>query len=132
VAHSIELVSNAIRRTAAGCLKEIEVLLLRVILLCRPLALLSLAARDQEIEVGTSPICDTQEQVERFVTLYDGDAHRTVNNVNAVEHDPTACAVSTTAYVRGRQLATARNKHTTFQVVPSLFLALSRRTASKP
>jgi len=110
--------------SAGRCLKEVAVLLLRVILLCLPLALLSLPSRAQEIEVGTSLICDTQEQVERFVTLYDGDAQSTVNNVNATEHDPTACAVSTTAYVRGRQLATARNKHTTFHIVPILVLGV--------
>jgi hypothetical protein len=88
------------------------------------LVLLSLPSRAQEIEVGTSLICDTQKQVERFVTLYDGDAQSTVNNVNAAEHDPTACAVSTTAYVRGRQLATARNKHTAFQIVSILVLGV--------
>ena len=97
----------------------------RITLLVMPLALLlSLPARAQEIEVGTSLICDTQEQVERFVTLYDGDAQSTVNSVNAAEHNPTACAVSTMAYVRGRQLARARNKDTTFQIVPILVLGV--------
>jgi hypothetical protein len=104
--------------------KEVAVILSRVIPLLLPLVLLSLPSRAQEIEVGTSLICDTQKQVERFVTLYDGDAQSTVNNVNAAEHDPTACAVSTTAYVRGRQLATARNKHTAFQIVSILVLGV--------
>jgi hypothetical protein len=97
----------------------------RIALFVMPLALLlSLPARAQEIEVGTSLICDTQQQVERFVTLYDGDAQSTVNSVNAAEHNPTACAVSTMAYVRGRQLARARNKDTTFQIVPILVLGV--------
>jgi hypothetical protein len=97
----------------------------RITLLVTPLVLLlSLPASAQEIEVGTSLICDTQEQVERFVTLCDGDAQSTVNSVNAAEHNPTACAVSTMAYVRGRQLARARNKDTTFQIVPILVLGL--------
>jgi hypothetical protein len=97
----------------------------RITLLVMPLVLLlSLPARAQEIEVGTSLICDTQEQVERFVTLYDGDAQSAVNSVNAAEHNPTACAVSTMAYVRGRQLARARNKDTTFQIVPILVLGV--------
>jgi hypothetical protein len=97
----------------------------RITLLVMPLALLlGLPARAQEIEVGTSLICDTQQQVERFVTLYDGDAQSTVNSVNAAEHNPTACAVSTMAYVRGRQLARARNKDTTFQIVPILVLGV--------
>jgi hypothetical protein len=77
-----------------------------------------------EVEVGTSLICNTCEQVERFVALYDGNSERTANSVNAFEHDPTACAVSTMAYVRGRQLATARNKDTAFQIVPILVLGV--------
>ena len=120
----IGLVSNTVRPIGRDVLKEVPVLLLRIIPLFLPLVLLSLPSRAQEIEVGTSLICDTQEQVERFVTLYDGDAQSTVNNVNAAEHDPTACAVSTTAYVRGQQLAIARNKHTTFQIVPILVLGV--------
>jgi hypothetical protein len=97
----------------------------RITLLVLPLVLLSgLPARAQEVEVGTSLICDTQEQVERFVTLYDGDAQSTANSVNAAEHNPTACAVTTMAYVRGRQLARARNKDTTFQIVPILVLGV--------
>jgi hypothetical protein len=97
----------------------------RLTLLVPALVLLfGLPARAQEVEVGTSLICDTQEQVERFVTLYDGDVQSTANIVNAAEHNPTACAVSTMAYVRGPQLARARNKDTTFQIVPILVLGV--------
>jgi hypothetical protein len=90
------------------------------------LLLLSLPARGREleVEVGTSLICDTQAQVERFVALYDGDAQSTVDTVNAAEHDPTACAVTTIAFVRGPQLATARGKETTFQIAPILVLGV--------
>jgi hypothetical protein len=97
----------------------------RLTLLALPLlALLSAPARAQEVEVGTSLVCDTQEQVERFVALYDGDAQSTAKSVNAEEHSPAACAVTTMAYVRGRQLATARNKDTAFQIVPILVLGV--------
>jgi hypothetical protein len=97
----------------------------RLTLLALPLlALLGSPARAQEVEVGTSLVCDTQAQVERFVALYDGDAQSTVNSVNAAEHDPTACAVTTMAYLRGRQLATARNKDRAFQIVPILVLGV--------
>jgi hypothetical protein len=90
------------------------------------LLLLSLPARGREleVEVGTSLICDTQAQVERFVALYDGDAQSTVDTVNAAEHNPTACAVTTIAFVRGPQLATARGKETTFQIAPILVLGV--------
>ena len=81
-------------------------------------------ARELEVEVGTSLICDTRAQVEQFVALYDGDAQSTVDTVNAAEHNPTACAVTTIAYVRGPQLATARGKETSFQIAPILVLAV--------
>lgn len=96
----------------------------RLALLMLPL-FFDMPAQAQEVEVGTSLICDTQEQVERFVTLFDGDAQRAVNGVNAAEHDPTACAVSTMAYVRGSKLATARSKDTTFQIVQILVLGVT-------
>jgi hypothetical protein len=35
------------------------------------LLLLGVPAQAQEVEVGTSLVCDTQEQSERFVALYD-------------------------------------------------------------
>jgi hypothetical protein len=97
----------------------------RLALLVLPLlAFLGSPAQAQEVEVGTGLVCDTQEQVERFIALYDGDALSTAKSVNAAEHNPTACAVSTMAYVRGRQLATARNKDTAFQIVPILVLGV--------
>lgn len=97
----------------------------RTALLVLPLVFLSSpAAQAHDVEVGTSLICDTQAQVERYVSLYDGDAESTVASVNAAEQNPTACAVVTMSYVRGRQLARARNKDTSFQIVPILVLGL--------
>ena len=89
-----------------------------------PFLLLGFPAQAQEAEVGTNLVCDTQAQVERFVALYDGDAQRAVDAVNAEVHDPTACAVSTIAFVRGHQLATARSKDAAFQIVPILVLGV--------
>jgi hypothetical protein len=89
-----------------------------------PLTAVPAQARQLEVEVGTSLICDTQAQVEQFVALYDGDAQSAVDTVNAAEHNPTACAVTTIAYVRGPQLATARGKETSFQIAPIRVLAV--------
>jgi hypothetical protein len=94
-------------------------------LLVLPLLLmLSFPAQAQDIEVTNGLICDTQEQVEQFVSLFDGDAQSTAEKVNIAEHNPTACVVSGMAYVRGRNLATARTKDTTFQIVPILVLGV--------
>ena len=97
----------------------------RITLFVLPLVLFSSPpAQAHDVEVGTSLICDTQAQVERYVSLYDGDPESTANSVNAEEHNPTACAVVTMSYMRGRQLARARNKDTSFQIVPILVLGL--------
>ena len=98
----------------------------RSLLVLAMLSLLAVPAQAQapEVEVGTSLICDTQEQVQRFVALYDGDVESALNGVNAAEHDPTACGVSTMAYVRGPQLATARNKDAAFEIVQILVLGV--------
>jgi hypothetical protein len=94
-------------------------------LLVLPLLLmLGLPAQAQEVEVTNGLICDTQEQVEQFVALYDGHAQSTAEKVNVAERNPTACIVSGIAYVRGRELATARAKDTTFQIVPILVLGV--------
>jgi hypothetical protein len=94
-------------------------------LLALPLLLtLGFAAQAQEVEVTSGLICDTQQQVEQFVALYDGDAKDTAERVNAAENNPTACVVSGMAYVRGRELKTARTKDTTFQIVPILVVGV--------
>jgi hypothetical protein len=88
------------------------------------LLMLCLAAHAQEVEVTSGLICDTQRQVEQFVALYDGNARDTAAKVNAAENNPTACVVSGMAYVRGHELAKARTKGTTFQIVPILVLGV--------
>lgn len=97
----------------------------RPALLVLPLLLmLSFPARAQQVEVGSGLVCDTQAQAERFVALYDGEAESTAEKVNTAERDPTACVVSTIAYLRGRKVAMARTRDTTFQIVPILVLGI--------
>jgi hypothetical protein len=100
----------------AACLKAL--LLVPSVLFFRP------AAQAQEVELGPSLICNTENQAERFNALYDGDAQAAISAVNSEMHDPTACGLVNAAYVRGRQLATARNKDTTFGVVEILVVGI--------
>ena len=107
---------------------------LRLAVLALPLLLLAGAAAraeetkvpqgSREAEIGTGLVCDTQEQVERFISLYDGDPQDAVKKVNDAEGDPTACVVTAMAYVRGRTLSTARHKDTAFQIIPILVLGI--------
>lgn len=79
-------------------------------------------ARAQDVEIGTRLVCNTQQQVERFVALFDGDPQRTANSVNAALRDPKACAFYSMAYIRGQQMTTAKKRDTIFQIVPLVVL----------
>jgi hypothetical protein len=86
----------------------------------------ALSARAQEVQTGTVMICDTQKQVERFVTLFDGNAQIAISAVNAEEQNPTACAVADIAYVHGPQVGTARSRTEAFGIIP--IIAVGVRT----
>jgi hypothetical protein len=103
---------------------------LRALVLVPSVLLLATAASAQDVELGPSLICNTDKQVQRFIALYDGDAQAAINAVNSEVHDPTACGLVNTAYVRGRQLATARNKDTAFGVVEILVLGIVDKEGS--
>jgi hypothetical protein len=89
-------------------------------------SLASPAARAQqiEVEVGESLVCDTQQQVERFVTLFDGNAENAASAVNNEENDPNACGVVAVAFVRGPEIATTRNRTGTYRVMRILVLGV--------
>jgi hypothetical protein len=88
-----------------------------------------------DIEVETGVFCDTQKQMERYVAVFDGDTQRAIDAVNAEEKDPTACVYGTIAYVRGPEIATARNKNETYHIVRVIvvgFMTHSGFRASAP
>jgi hypothetical protein len=81
-------------------------------------------AQASEYEIGTSLLCDTQAQAERFVALFSGDAQVAVQAVNAEEHDPTACALINVAFLRGSHLGTARHGDAAFEIVRILVVGI--------
>jgi hypothetical protein len=96
------------------------------------LLILASPARADEVQIGTSLVCDTQRQVERFVVLYDGDALAAVSAVNAEEHDDNACGMITMAFVPGPALTTARAKDATFQIIPIVVLGVVTSDGIQP
>jgi hypothetical protein len=80
--------------------------------------LMCVPAHAYEIESGSVIACDTQEQVERFVQLFDGDQQLAINSVNSEEHNPSACAVIDVAYVPGPSLGVARSRSYAFEITP--------------
>jgi hypothetical protein len=77
-----------------------------------------------DVEIGTSLVCDTQKQVERYVALYKGDPQAAVGAVNAEANDPTACGLSTVAFLRGPRIATARSADIAFNIVRILVVGV--------
>lgn len=100
------------------------------------LALLSLLicspARAQEYEHATALLCDSQEQVERYVALFKGDEKPAIEAVNAEQHDPNACGLASVAFVRGPGLGTARNKESAFQIVRVLVVGIETPDGLRP
>jgi hypothetical protein len=73
---------------------------------------------------ATSLVCNTQTEVERFVTLCTGDAQSTIGAVNAEEHNPTACALINVAYLRGSRIGMARHGDNAFELVRILVVGI--------
>jgi hypothetical protein len=86
--------------------------------------LLTPPAHADELQLGTGLVCDTQQQAERFVSVYEGDAETAISTVNAEQHDPTACVIATIAYVPGEPLTTTMKNYKTYQIVPVTVLGI--------
>ena len=108
----------------AFALRLASLILPSILLLVLPARADDLPARADDLQIGTSLVCDTQQQVERFVTLYDGDVQTAVSTVNAEEHDPNACVIATMVYVQGPPLATTTSKDKMFHIVPVLVVGV--------
>jgi hypothetical protein len=78
--------------------------------------LLCTSAHAYEIETGDVMICDTRQQVERFVELFDGNAQVALSTVNAEQNNPGACALANVAFVRGGAIGMARTMSRAFRI----------------
>ena len=73
----------------------------------------------ERVEIDTNLFCDTQQQVERFVSLLDqngGSAEAAIASVNDESKTPDACVIATAAYRRAGVAGTAKNNEATFDV----------------
>ena len=59
----------------------------------------------QKLEAGMGLICNSAEQVERYLTLHiaDRSPEAAIQTVNEEAHDPNACSLASIAFVRGMQ-----------------------------
>jgi hypothetical protein len=86
-------------------------------LLCAP-------AGATDYEIGPSLACDTQEQVERFVALFAGDAQDAIQIVNGEEQNPSACVIRNVAFMRGMKVGMARHGDSAFEIVRILVVGI--------
>ena len=93
-------------------------------LILTSILLMELPAQAADVQVGTTLVCDTEQQVEHFIAFYEGDAETAIEAVNAEARSPTACALAEIAYVPGPPLATTRTKVATFQIVRVLVIGI--------
>ena len=89
--------------------------------------LMCVPAHAYEIETGSVMICDSQEQVERFVQLFDGNQQLAINAVNSEEHNPGACAIIDAAYVPCPSLGVIRNGSYAFEITPIVVVGTTRQ-----
>ena len=87
---------------------------------------------NSKIQVGTTIICDTQKQMERFVVLFDGDYGSAINKVNVEENNPTACMGATMAYVQGDELSKAKSTTGTYHIIRVLVVGIGTAHGFQP
>jgi hypothetical protein len=61
------------------------------------------ADKNRSVEVGVGLICNSEAQVERYLSLHikDETPDAAIKTVNAEAQDPNACALAAIAFVRG-------------------------------
>jgi hypothetical protein len=76
------------------------------------------------VEVGDALICETQQQVERYIALYSGDREAAIRAVNREEGDPMACGVLSAAFVRGPAIEAASHGDMAFKILRILVVGV--------
>src|SRR5215510_6583804 len=94
--------------------RRIALLLLPSILLMAP------PAQAAHIQFGTTLVCDTEQQVERFIDFYDGDTETAVEAVYAVVREPTSSALPETAHFPGTTPTATKTLLPTSRTPPAL------------
>jgi hypothetical protein len=95
-----------------------------ILLLASPASAEDVQVGIDDIQIGTGLVCDTQQQVKRFVSVYDDDVDTAVSTVNAEEHKPNACVIAAMAYVPGEPIAMAMHNGKMFHIVPIVVVGI--------
>jgi len=58
---------------------------------------------DSSVEVGIGLICNSEQQVQRYLALHDQPPEKAIQLVNTEAADPNACSMAAIAFTRGKQ-----------------------------
>ena len=88
----------------------------------------------QQVVAAQIMICDTQKQVERFVTFshITGKASSAIKAVNTEAENPTACGMADAAYLRGTAVSVTRTATEGFEIVPIIVVAIRTPDGMRP
>jgi hypothetical protein len=82
-----------------------------------------------DVEVGAGLICNSAEQVERYLALHIADSapEQAIKTVNDEVKDPNACALAAIAFVRGEQSKSVEAPGGIMKVTEVVIVALQTR-----
>jgi hypothetical protein len=86
------------------------------VIVCVCTLLWTVGAKAQDIQASAGVVCDTQEQMEKFIAYAADDPRSALVRVNTEAANPQACGHVTAAFVRGAEVSTARIKHRGFAI----------------
>jgi hypothetical protein len=81
-----------------------------------------------DVEVGDALVCDTREQVERYIAFYKGDQEAAVRAVNREEGDRAACGIVSAAFVRGARVGATSQANMAFEIVRILVVGVDSQS----
>ena len=87
--------------------------------------LAAVPAQAYDVETGSIMICDTQQQIERYVQLFDGNREAAIKAVNTEASNPSACAMTNVAYVKGEEIGMARSATDGYKVIQVAVVAVN-------
>jgi len=74
------------------------------------------------LNVGTGLVCNTKQQVERYVELFQGDPKAAAEQVNQEAGEPDACAFGIVAFKRGTDVTPKLGKDNEMVQVAEIFV----------
>jgi hypothetical protein len=80
----------------------------------------------QELFTGSGVICDTREQVERYVAVYDGNADTAIELVNAEADSKSACGEAQVVYEAVKEVGHIRMEHDLGKIVELTVVGIGR------